>query len=61
MMNKKSRKETFKTLIKDAEHKALLQKIAQDTDLNSATDASDYSDKLFEKLLNSIKIDGLED
>jgi hypothetical protein len=60
-MYKKSRKKVFNTLIKQAEQKALLKKIAEDPDVNNAADATEYSNQVFEKLLNEIKIDGLED
>ena len=48
-------------LKKIAEQEKLMKKIAEDTDLNNAADAEDYSDKLFNKLLESVKINGLED
>ncbi len=38
-----------------------MKKIAEDIDLNNAADAEDYSNQLFNKLLESVKIDGLED
>jgi len=60
-MNKKARKEALTNLLKQAEQDALIKKVAEDTDVNEATDASSYSDKVFEKLLSEIKIEGLED
>lgn len=60
-MNKNDRKNKLKELLKKAEHEALPAKIAQDQDINDAVDAADYSDKVFNKLLDSIKIEGLED
>jgi hypothetical protein len=60
-MNKKSRQELFNKLIKQAEQELLLKKIAEDNDLNNATDSASYSEQLFDKLLSEIKIDGLED
>ena len=60
-MNKKARKTALEKLVKQAEQEALIKKVAEDADINNATDASSYSDKVFEKLLNEIKIEGLED
>jgi hypothetical protein len=60
-MNKKARKEMFQKLTRKAEQEVLLKKVAEDADINSATDATSYSDKVFETLLNEIKIEGLED
>lgn len=57
---KRSRKQIFQELSKKAEQEALLKKTAQEADEQSA-DAEDFSEKLFNKLLNSIKIEGLED
>lgn len=48
-------------LLKKIAKQEKLIKIAEDTDLNNTVDAADYSDKLFDKLLESIKINGLED
>lgn len=58
-MNKTDRKNKLKELLKKAEQEALPAKIAQD--INNAVDAADYSEKVFDKLLDSIKIEGLED
>lgn len=60
-MNKKERANKLKNLAKKAEQETLIKKIAQDSDVNDAVDTADYSEKVFEKLLNSIKIEGLED
>jgi hypothetical protein len=60
-MNKQSRKATLEKLVKQAEQEALIKKVAEDKDVNSAADASDYSERVFQKLLAEIKIDGLED
>lgn len=60
-MNKKSRKEVLNKINKQAEQEALIKKVAEDTDVNSATDADNYSERVFQKLLSEIKIEGLED
>jgi hypothetical protein len=60
-MNKKERKEYLKQLNSQAEQQSVLKKIAEDTDLNATEDAATYSEKVFQKLLDSIKIQGLED
>lgn len=60
-MNKKARQEMFKKLTKKAEQEVLLKKVAEDVDVNNATDANSYSDLVFDKLLSEIKIEGLED
>ena len=60
-MNKKARKVALEKIVKQAEHEALIKKVAGDTDINNATDATSYSEKVFQKLLAEIKIDGLED
>jgi hypothetical protein len=60
-MNKKARKEALGKLVKQAEQDALIKKVAEDTDVNNATSASSYSEKVFEKLLNEITIEGLEE
>ena len=60
-MNKKARKAALEKLVKQAEQDALIKKVAEDTDVNNAASASSYSEKVFEKLLNEIKIEGLED
>jgi hypothetical protein len=60
-MNKKARKAALDKLVKQAEQDALIKKVAEDTDVNNAASASSYSEKVFEKLLNEIKIEGLED
>lgn len=60
-MNKKLREEFFKKMNKRGEQDALIKKVAEDVDLNAAEDADAYSDKVFNALLNDIKIDGLED
>lgn len=57
---KRLRKQALQELAKKAEHDAMLKKIAQEAD-EQAADAADYSEKLFDKLLQSIKIEGLED
>lgn len=58
-MNIKSRKDKLQKLIKDAEQDAKIKKIAED--VNDATDPTDYSEKVFDKLLDAISIPGLED
>lgn len=60
-MNKQSRKAALEKLVKQAEQEALIKKVAEDNDINNATDANDYSERVFQKLLAEIKIDGLED
>lgn len=60
-MNKTERKNKLKNLAKQAEQETLIKKVAQDDDINNAADAADYSEKVFDKLLESIKIEGLED
>lgn len=50
-INKQSSSEQLDTLVKQA---------AEETD-QQAADSDDYSEKIFAKLLESIKIDGLED
>jgi hypothetical protein len=60
-MNKLARKAALEKLIKQAEQDALIKKVAEDSDVNSAEDAASYSEKVFQKLLAEIKIDGLED
>lgn len=60
-MNKKARQAALKNIIKQAEQDALIKKIAEDSDINSADDANNYSERVFQKLLSEIKIDGLED
>lgn len=57
---KRTRKQIFQELSKKAEQEALLKKVAQEADEQSA-DSADFSEKLFNKLLDSIKIEGLED
>jgi hypothetical protein len=62
-MNIKSRKDKLQKVAKQIEAEklhALVKQAAEETDLQAA-DSSDYSEKLFAKLLESIKIDGLED
>ena len=59
-MTNKPRKQFFEQLSKKAEQEALIKKAAAEAD-QQAADSSDYSEKLFAKLLESIKIDGLED
>ena len=60
-MNKKARKNALEQLVKQAEQEALIKKVAEDADVNNATDAASYSEMVFQKLLNEIKIEGLED
>lgn len=60
-MNKNKRKNNLKSLAKKAEQESLIKKISQDNDLNEANDAVNYSETVFNKLLESIKIEGLED
>lgn len=60
-MNKQARKSALEKLLKQAEQEALIKKVAEDSDVNDAADANSYSEKVFQKLLNEIKIDGLED
>lgn len=60
-MNKESRKNRIKKILKQAEQDTILKKIAEDSDVNAAADADNYSEKVFQKLLNDIKIEGLED
>jgi len=60
-MNKLARKAALEKLIKQAEQDALIKKVAEDSDVNSTEDATSYSEKVFQKLLEEIKIDGLED
>lgn len=57
---KRTRKQIFQELSKKAEQEALLKKVAQEADEQSA-DSADFSEKLFNKLLDSIKIEGLEE
>lgn len=59
-MNIKSRKQKLAQLTKQAEQETLIKKAAEEADLQAA-DSADYSERLFAKLLDSIKIDGLED
>lgn len=60
-MNKKARQIALAKITKQAEQNALIKKIAEDADINSASDANSYSERVFQKLLAEIKIDGLED
>ncbi len=60
-MNKQARKPALEKIIKKAEQDALIKKVAEDSDVNSAEDATSYSERVFQKLLAEIKIDGLED
>jgi hypothetical protein len=60
-MNKKSRKSALEKIAKQAEHEALIKKVAEDNDINAAADAESYSENVFQSLLNEIKIEGLED
>lgn len=60
-MNKKARQAALAKIIKQAEQDTLIKKIAGDADINNAGDAESYSEKVFQKLLSEIKIDGLED
>lgn len=60
-MNKKARKAALEKITKQAEREALIKKVAEDADINSADDATSYSERVFQKLLSEIKIDGLED
>lgn len=60
-MNKNNRKNLFEKLKKEAEHKSLLKKVAEEVDVNSAMDADAYSEAVFNKLLESIKIEGIDD
>lgn len=59
-MNSKTRKEILINLNKKAEQEALIKKLAYDSELNN-TDAEQFSEKIFRKLLDEINIDGLED
>lgn len=59
-MSLKSRKKILNNINKLAEQEALIKKIAQESDQQSA-DAMDYSENIFNKLLENIKIEGLED
>jgi hypothetical protein len=59
-MNKKARKEALAKIQKQAAQEALLKKVAEDTDINNATDASDYADKVLEKILTEVIGEGLE-
>ncbi len=60
-MNKQSRKAALEKITKQAEREALIKKVAEDADVNSAADAESFSEKVFQKLLSEIKIEGLED
>jgi hypothetical protein len=59
-MNSKSRKNELEKLVKQAEQAALLKKVADEAS-QQTTDSTAYSDKIFTNLLDSIKIEGLED
>lgn len=59
-MSLKSRKKILNNINKLAEQEVLIKKIAQESDQQS-TDATDYSENIFNKLLENIKIEGLED
>lgn len=60
-MTKQERLNHLKLLAKEKGQESLIKKLAQETDLNEANDAASYSEKVFNKLLESIKIDGLEE
>lgn len=60
-MNKKARQAALAKITKQAEQEALIKKVAEDSDVNSAADAESFSEKVFQKLLSEIKIEGLED
>lgn len=65
-MSIKSRKEKLKKVLEKSAKKeadqfsALIKKAAERSDQQSA-DSADFSEKLFDDLLESIKIEGLED
>ena len=65
-MSIKSRKEKLKKVLEKSTKKeadqfnALIKKAAERSD-QQAADSADFSEKLFDDLLESIKIDGLED
>ena len=66
-MSIKSRKNSLQKIIKEAKQNksaeqlnTLVKQAAEEVD-QQAADSSDYSEKLFAKLLDSIKIEGLED
>jgi len=59
-MNIKSRKQKLEKLNKQAAQEAMIKKVAEESDVLAA-DSSDFSEKVFAKLLESIKIEGLED
>jgi hypothetical protein len=59
-MSIKNRKQQLEKLSKQAEQDALVKQAAEEAD-QQAADSTDYSEKIFAKLLQSIKIEGLED
>lgn len=62
-MSIKTRKQKLEKIAKLSEAEqfnAMVKKAAEETD-QQAADSADYSEKLFAKLLDSIKIEGLED
>lgn len=61
MLKKENRKKIFEQIKKESERKTLLNKVAQDADVNLAMDADDYADLVFSKILENIKIEGIDD
>lgn len=59
-MSFKSRKQLLEKLAKQSQQDTLVKQAAEEADLQAA-DSADYSEKVFAKLLESIKIEGLED
>lgn len=60
-MNIKSRKQQLEKIAKQAQQDAIVKKAAEEADLQAA-DSGDYSDKVFDNLLESIlNGPGLED
>lgn len=55
-----NRKEQLKKLAKESEENLIIKNASLDADLNAA-DTEDYVDLFFINVLNSIKIEGLED
>lgn len=59
-LSRKSRKKILANINYLIEQESIIKKLAEENDLQAA-DAEDYSEKIFNKLLESTKIEGLED
>ncbi len=60
-MTTKTRYDLLKRISKKEEEQKILHKVAADVDVNAVIDADAYADLVFDKILESIKIEGLED